>query len=44
MRLSRYHLDGRNLPDNNLTGNAIRLLAIGRKGCLFCATMMLQRT
>ena len=36
MRLSRYHLDGRYLPDNNLAENAIRPLAIGRKGYLFC--------
>ena len=36
MRLSRYHLDGRYLPDNNLAENAIRPLAVGRKGYLFC--------
>jgi transposase len=36
MRLSRYHLDRRYLPDNNLAENAIRPLAIGRKGYLFC--------
>lgn len=35
-RLSRYHLDGRYLPDNNLAENAIRPLAVGRKGYLFC--------
>ncbi|WP_044117938.1 IS66 family transposase [Alkaliflexus imshenetskii] len=35
-RLSRYHLDGRYLPDNNLAENAIRPLAVGRKGFLFC--------
>jgi len=34
-RLSRYHLDGRYLPDN-LAENAIRPLAVGRKGYLFC--------
>lgn len=36
MRLSRYHLDGRYLPDNNLAENTIRPLAVGRKGYLFC--------
>ncbi|MFO8088142.1 MAG: IS66 family transposase [Bacteroidales bacterium] len=36
LRLSRYHLDGRYLPDNNLAENAIRPLAVGRKGYLFC--------
>ncbi|MDC7218007.1 MAG: IS66 family transposase [Spirochaetales bacterium] len=36
MRLSRYHLDGRYLPDNNLAENAIRPLAVGRKGYMFC--------
>jgi transposase len=36
LRLSRYHLDGRYQPDNNLAENAIRPLAIGRKGYLFC--------
>jgi len=36
MRLSRYHLDGRYLLDNNLAENAIRPLAVGRKGYLFC--------
>jgi transposase len=36
LRLSRYHLDGRYLLDNNLAENAIRPLAIGRKGYLFC--------
>jgi transposase len=35
-RLSRYHLDGRYLLDNNLAENAIRPLAVGRKGYLFC--------
>lgn len=35
-RLSRYHLDGRYLPDNNLAENAIRPLAVGRKGYMFC--------
>ena len=35
-RLSRYHLDGRYKPDNNLAENAIRPLAIGRKNYLFC--------
>lgn len=35
-RLSRYHLDGRYLPDTNLAENAIRPLAVGRKGYLFC--------
>jgi transposase len=36
MRLSRYHLDGRYLPDNNGAENAIRPLAVGRKGYMFC--------
>jgi hypothetical protein len=35
-RLSRYQLDGRYLPDNNLAENAIRPMAIGRKNYLFC--------
>ena len=35
-RLSRYHLDGRYLIDNNLIENAIRPLAIGRKNFMFC--------
>ena len=35
-RLSRYHLDGRYLPDNNLIENSIRPIAIGRKNYLFC--------
>lgn len=35
-RLSRYHLDGRYKPDNNLAENAIRPLAVGRKNYLFC--------
>ncbi len=29
-------LDGRYLPDNNLAENAIRPLAVGRKGYMFC--------
>jgi transposase len=36
LRLSRYHLDGRYMLDNNLAENAIRPLAVGRKGYLFC--------
>jgi len=36
MRLSRYHLDGRYLLDNNGVENAIRPLAVGRKGYMFC--------
>jgi hypothetical protein len=36
LRLSRYHLDGRYLLDNNMAENAIRPLAVGRKGYLFC--------
>ncbi|WP_044262502.1 IS66 family transposase [Saccharicrinis fermentans] len=36
LRLSRYHLDGRYLPDNNGAENAIRPVAVGRKGYLFC--------
>jgi len=35
-RLTRYHLDGRYLPDNNLIENSIRPIAIGRKNYLFC--------
>ncbi|WP_281350231.1 IS66 family transposase [Maribellus comscasis] len=35
-RLSRYHLDGRYLPDNNLVENAIRPLSISRKNFMFC--------
>ena len=35
-RLSRYHLDGRYRPDNNLIENAIRPLALGRKNFMFC--------
>lgn len=35
-RLTRYHLDGRYQPDNNLAENAIRPLAIGRKNFMFC--------
>ena len=35
-RLSRYHLDGRYLQDNNLIENSIRPIAIGRKNYLFC--------
>ena len=35
-RLTRYHLDGRYRPDNNLVENAIRPLALGRKNFLFC--------
>jgi len=35
-RLSRYHLDGRYRPDNNLAENSIRPLALGRKNYLFC--------
>ena len=35
-RLSRYHLDGRYLMDNNLVENAIRPLALGRKNYMFC--------
>src|SRR5690554_7258999 len=42
-RLSRYHLDGRYLPDNNLAENAIRPLAVGRKGVFSAATMMQLR-
>ena len=35
-RLSRYHLDGRYLLDNNLVENAIRPLALGRHNYMFC--------
>jgi len=35
-RLSRYHLDGRYLIDNNGVENDIRPLALGRKNYLFC--------
>jgi len=35
-RLSRYHLDGRYKPDNNLAENALRDLSLGRKNFMFC--------
>lgn len=35
-RLSRYHLDGRYMMDNNLIENDIRPLAVGRKNYMFC--------
>jgi len=35
-RLSRYHLDGRYKPDNNLIENDIRGLAVGRRNYMFC--------
>ena len=35
-RLSRYHLDGSYLIDNNGIENVIRLLAVGRRNYLFC--------
>ena len=35
-RLTRYHLDGRYLLDNNLIENSVRPIAIGRKNYLFC--------
>lgn len=35
-KLTRYHLDGRLKMDNNLTENAIRPIALGRKNWLFC--------
>ena len=35
-RLSRYHLDGRYMMDNNGVENAIRPLAVGRKNYMFC--------
>jgi len=35
-KLSRYHLDGRYRPDNNLAENSIRPIALGRKNYLFC--------
>ena len=34
--LSRYHLDGRYLIDNNGIENVIRFLAVGRRNYLFC--------
>jgi transposase len=35
-KLSRYHLDGRYRPDNNLAENSVRPIALGRKNYLFC--------
>ncbi len=35
-KLTRYHLDGKLKIDNNLGGNAIRPIALGRKNWLFC--------
>lgn len=35
-KLSRYHLDGRYRPDNNLAENSIRPIAVGRRNYLFC--------
>ncbi len=35
-KLTRYHLDGRLMIDNNLGENAIRPIALGRKNWLFC--------
>jgi transposase len=35
-KLSRYHLDGRYRPDNNLAENSIRPVAVGRRNYLFC--------
>jgi transposase len=35
-KLTRYHLDGRLKPDNNLGENAVRAIAMGRKAWLFC--------
>ena len=34
-KLTRYHLDGKLIMDNNLTGNVIRPIALGRKNWLF---------
>jgi hypothetical protein len=36
MQLSRYTLDGRYKPDNNLIENEVRPVVVGRKGYLFC--------
>lgn len=35
-KLSRYHLDGKYRPDNNLAENSIRPIAVGRRNYLFC--------
>jgi transposase len=35
-KLSRYHLDGRYRPDNNLAENSIRPVAVGRRNYMFC--------
>ncbi|MGL4805584.1 MAG: IS66 family transposase [Bacteroidales bacterium] len=35
-QLSRYTMDGRYKPDNNLIENSVRPVAIGRKNYLFC--------
>ena len=35
-KLTRYHLDGRLKPDNNLGENAVRPVALGRHAWLFC--------
>lgn len=35
-QLSRYTMDGRYRIDNNLVENAVRPVAVGRKGYLFC--------
>lgn len=35
-QLSRYTMDGRYRIDNNLCENAVRPVAVGRKGYLFC--------
>ncbi len=37
-KLSRYHLDGRLMIDNNMAENKIRDIAVGRKNWLFCQT------
>jgi transposase len=35
-KLSRYHLDGRYRPDNNLAEHSIRPIAVGRRNYMFC--------
>jgi transposase len=35
-KLTRYHLDGRYMIDNNLIENSVRPVALGRRNFLFC--------
>ncbi|MBB4045274.1 hypothetical protein GGR06_003086 [Bacteroides reticulotermitis] len=43
-KLSRYHLDGRYRPDNNLAGNSIRPIAEDAATICSVATMTLRKT